>query len=357
MNAVEFPNIKPRQRSRRGTQRTTMLDVAKLADVSPSTVSLYLRKPEAVSDKLRDKVRQAIETLHYVPNRLAGSLAAAKSRTIAVIIPTISNSFFARSVEAMQEVAEKAGYNLLLGNSDFNPEREEELVRTFLEWSPAAMVLTGCHQNERTIGMLKAAGIPVGQMWELGTPHLGLQVGFDHTDLGQSALEHLYEGGCKHVVYLGVRLNCDHRARVRADAYVEAVKAAGLHAPLVINIPPTTEHLVQGAGTAIASALAANKSIDGVICSNDWLALGVLFEAQRRGIRVPERLSVIGYGDLDFAECSNPPLTTIRPHRWQIGSQLMQGLIERCEAPQEAWPDHAVDVGFELIPRATTRIM
>lgn len=333
-----------------------MLDVAKQANVSPSTVSLYLRKPDAVSEKLREKVRQVIEGLHYVPNRMAGSLAAAKSRTIAVIIPTISNSFFARSVEAMQEVAEKAGYNLLLGNSDFNPEREEELVRAFLEWSPAAVVLTGCHQNERTIGMLKAAGIPVGQMWELGTPHLGLQVGFDHTALGQSALEHLYEGGCKHVIYLGVRLDCDHRARVRADAYVEAVKAAGLHAPLVINIPPTTEHLVQGAGTAIASALAANKSIDGVICSNDWLALGVLFEAQRRGIRVPERLSVIGYGDLDFAECSNPPLTTIRPHRWQIGSQLMQGLIERCEATQDEWPDHAVDVGFDLIPRGTSRL-
>ncbi|MCP9761249.1 LacI family transcriptional regulator [Aquitalea sp. S1-19] len=101
MKTVDHAQDKPRQRNRRGTQRTTMLDVAKQANVSPSTVSLYLRKPDAVSEKLREKVRQVIEGLHYVPNRMAGSLAAAKSRTIAVIIPSISNNFFARTVSRL----------------------------------------------------------------------------------------------------------------------------------------------------------------------------------------------------------------------------------------------------------------
>lgn len=351
------PNSKPKSRARRNTQRATMLDVAQLADVSPSTVSLYLRKPEAVSDKLRDKVQQAIDTLHYVPNRIAGSLAAARSRTIAVVIPSIANSFFARTVETMQAISEKAGYNLLLANSEYDLKREEDLVRAFLEWSPAGVILTGCNHTENTRGMLASAGIPVGQMWDLGDPSLGLQVGFDNASVGYTALQHLYQGGCQRVIYLGVRLDIDHRARYRADGYAKAATADGRHVPRIIDLP-NNEHVVQEAGKAIAAAIASDPLIDGVICSNDSLALGVLLEAQRRGIRVPERLSVVGFGDLDFAECTIPPLTTIRPHRQQIGRRLMEIMIERCESwDSSEWPEQAIDVGFELIPRNTTRII
>ncbi|MGL6069789.1 LacI family DNA-binding transcriptional regulator [Craterilacuibacter sp.] len=334
-----------------------MMDVASLANVSPSTVSLYLRKSEAVSGKLRDKVQQAIDALHYVPNRIAGSLAAAKSNTIAVIIPSISNSFFARTVEAMQSISEKAGYSLLLGNSGFNIQREEELVRTFLQWSPAGVILTGCDHTDNTIGMLEAADIPVGQMWDLGEPSFGLQVGFDNQSVGRIALQHLHQGGCKRVIYMGSRLNIDRRARYRADGYANEVMRLGLHTPCILDLP-NNDQVVAEAGKAIATALAKDPLIDGVICSNDSLALGVLLEAQRRNIKVPERLSVIGFGDLDFAECTIPPLSTIRPHRNTIGRELMQAIIQRCEAPiNTEWPDLTMDVGFELIPRSTTRII
>ena len=156
---------------------------------------------------------------------------------------------------------------------------------------------------------------------------------------------------------MGSRLNIDSRARYRADGYVKEVMHLGLHTPCVLDLP-NNDQVVAEAGKAIAMALAKDPLIDGVICSNDSLALGVLLEAQRRNIKIPDRLSVIGFGDLDFSECTIPPLTTIRPHRNTIGRELMQAIIQRCESPiGTEWPDFTMDVGFELIPRSTTRII
>lgn len=346
------------KRRRRGKASVTILDVARVAEVSPSTVSLFLRRPDEVSAKLQARIRSAIESLPYVPNRLAGGLSASNSRTLVVLIPSLYNTFFAATVNAMQTECDRVGYTLLIGNTDYHKAQEERLVRTFLEWLPAGVILTGSEQSQETIRMLENAAIPVAQMWDIGGRSFGLQIGFDNRQVGAVAARHLCQGGCRNLIFLGARLDEDHRARARANGYVQVVEELGLPSKVISMSSASSQFSTQEAGQTIAAALAENPRIDGVICSNDAIALGVLFEAQRRGIAVPERLSLIGFGDLEFTRSTNPALTTIRLPRSNIGTLAVQRLLARCDSSEaREWPPEVIDVGFELVPRQTTRIV
>ena len=145
----ETPTVK-RQRVRRSMQRVTMTDVAERAEVSPSTVSLYIRKPDAVMPARGKAIERAIRALNYVPNMVAGGLAAATSRIVSVIVPSVRNAFFAETVAALQNELGRAGIQVLLGHAEYNPDTEEELVRAALSWSPAAIVLTGLSHSSTT---------------------------------------------------------------------------------------------------------------------------------------------------------------------------------------------------------------
>lgn len=336
-------------------KRATIIHVAEMANVSPSTVSLYLRRPEEVSDKLKDKIQKAIDALSYVPNKIAGGLSSSKSKTLCVTIPSLMNTFFAGTVHAMQNECDKAGYTLLIGSTDYNLAQEDKLVRTFLEWSPAGIILTGKDQAQKTKDLLMHSGIPIAQMWDIGAMDFDLQVGFDNYLVGETAAKHLYQGGCKNVVYLGARLDEDKRAGYRAKGY-ERIAALHQSQTQIIGLSSSSSQFSSlQAGEAIATALSLDPSIDGVICSNDSLALGVLFEMQRRHISVPDRLSIIGFGDLEFSRACTPALTTIRPHREKIGALTIRYLIDIINGNEI--PSPVIDVHFELVPRQSTKLV
>ncbi len=322
-----LPSRTPRKRSRRATQRLTMTDVASAAGVSPSTVSLYLRRPEAVSAELAARVRTVIDELGYVPNLVAGSLAAAKSRTVGVILPSITNSFYAETYNTLQQAFQAAHYQTLLGVSEFDPEREEELIRAMLAWSPAAMVVTGLHHTDRTRAMLGSCGVPVVETWDIPSaqsPAVDMSVGFSHFEVGRRQTSHLYDQGSRKVAYIGAAVHQDMRVRSRTDGYEDEVRRRGLHEPIAFTAPDTASTPV--GIWLIDEVLTTHPDIDGVVCSNDALALGVLFEANRKGLRVPDDLAVVGFGDLTFSASCIPPLTTVRPPQREIG-ELAAGLI------------------------------
>ena len=155
------------RRRRRRTQRVTLNDVAEMAGVSPSTVSLYVRKPDAVSDDRALKIAEAIAKLGYVPNLMAGGLAAASSRIVSVIVPSIRNAFFAETVSAIQAALGAEGLQVLLGHTEYSEAHEEALVRAALSWAPAAIVLTELTHSPGTRALLKVSDVPVVEMWEL----------------------------------------------------------------------------------------------------------------------------------------------------------------------------------------------
>lgn len=333
-------------------QRVTMNEVARLADVSPSTVSLYLRKPAAVTGATGQRIAQAIETLHYVPNLVAGGLAAATSRVVGVIVPSVRNAFFAETVSNLQSALAAEGLQLLLGHSEYSPEQEEALVRTTLSWSPAAIVLAGLEHSRRTRQLLMSAHVPVIEMWELGERPIDMAVGFSHRDVGSAAARHLQAAGCRQIAFLGARLEQDGRARQRAEGYSRVVSERGAVARVLDYPGPASPEV----GCKLLGRLLEEVGdVDAVICSNDLVALGVLFESQRRGIAVPNRLSVVGFGDMPFATQCIPPLTTIRPAGGLIGRRVAELILRHMRDGAVPEQERVIDTGFELVERESTR--
>ncbi|MEE1613334.1 LacI family DNA-binding transcriptional regulator [Microvirga sp. CF3016] len=333
-------------------QRVTMMDVAKLAQVSPSTVSLYLRKPAAVSPAAGKEIARAISTLGYVPNLVAGGLAAASSKVVSIIVPSIRNAFFAETVSTLQSELAAEGLQVLLGHSEYGEDQEEALVRTALSWAPAAVVLTGLSHSAETLKLLQASGVPVVEMWELGGKPIDMAVGFSHPHVGASAARHLLSKDRRTLAFLGARMQEDHRAEKRASGFSETACTEDLVACEIINHP--------GAATVEAGSLLLNRALqqlpnlDGIACSNDLIALGALFECQRRGIVVPDGIAVVGFGDLDFSASCIPSLTTIRPSGDLIGREVARLILNSIQGQHPEGAARIIDTGHVLIERRST---
>ncbi|QFU17969.1 substrate-binding domain-containing protein [Microvirga thermotolerans] len=329
-----------------------MMDVAKLARVSPSTVSLYLRRPSAVSPSAGQEIDRAISTLGYVPNLVAGGLAAASSKVVSIIVPSIRNAFFAETVSALQSELAADGLQVLLGHSEYAEDQEEALVRTALSWAPAAIVLTGLSHSAGTRKLLQASGIPVVEMWELGGKPIDMAVGFSHPQVGATAARHLLSKGRRSLAFLGARMQEDHRAEKRASGFAEAARAGGVSACEVLNHP--------GAATVEAGSLLLNRALqqvsglDGIACSNDLIALGALFECQRQGIAVPDEIAVMGFGDLSFSASCIPSLTTIRPSGELIGKEVARLILGSIHGERPEGASRIVDTGHVLIERKSS---
>lgn len=324
--------------------------VAERANVSPSTVSLFLRDPDAVSNKRAERIREAIAQTGYTINRLAGSLAASHSRTVAVIVPSMINAFFSETLQAMQDVFEARGYQLLISNSNYDTKREMELIRAHLSWSPAALVLTG-NQHSAVRSMLEETGIPVAQMWELGDDPFHLQVGFFHEHAGAALAKHLYETGLRSFTYVGLRMHLDRRAQKRAEGFSSWLEQKGCIAKIIALEESTSQAVLSNVFDELALI---TDQPQGLCCSNDVLAIGAIFESRRRGIEVPNQLAIAGFGDLPLSKVSAPRLTTIRPYPLEIGRVIATRLLHWIETGTLPDVPESVDMGFELIVREST---
>jgi LacI family gluconate utilization system Gnt-I transcriptional repressor len=339
-------------RKRRKMQRITMMDVAKLAQVSPSTVSLYLRKPEAVSPAAGQGIARAIAALGYVPNLVAGGLAAASSKVVSIIVPSIRNAFFAETVSAIQSELAAEGFQVLLGHSEYGEDQEEALVRTALSWAPAAIVLTGLSHSSNTRKLVEASGVPVVEMWELGSEPINMAVGFSHPQVGGSAARHLLSKGRGTLAFLGARMQEDHRAAQRAGGFEETIRASGAGSCLIINHPGAAS--VETGALLLNRALQQIPDLNGIACSNDLIALGVLFECQRQSIKIPDEIAVVGFGDLDFSASCVPSLTTIRPSGDLIGKEVARLILNSIHGERLGGPAPIIDTGHVLIERRST---
>lgn len=339
-----------RVRRRRGAARVTLNDVAGRAGVSPSTVSLYLRKPDAVLPATGRQIADAIEAMGYVPNLVAGGLAAGSSRVVSIIVPSIRNAFFAETVSTIQAELASEGLQVLLGHTEYDDGAEEALVRTALSWAPAAIVLTGLGHADPVRRLLGGSAAPVIEMWELGGEPLDMAVGFDHAEVGRSAARHLLARGATRLAFVGARMSEDRRARQRAGGFAEVCAAAGAPCEVLDHAGPAS---VEAGAILLGRALGAAGRPAAIGCSNDLIALGALFEAQRRGVAIPGQLQVVGFGDLEFSGSCIPSLTTVRPSGALIGREVARLVRESLHGRRPA-RGTVVDVGHVLVERRTT---
>lgn len=328
-------------------RRATVNDVASLAGVSAMTVSRAVNKPEQVPAATLAKVREAIAMTGYVPNLLAGGLRSNKSRLVAAVVPTLAGPVFLETIESLTAALAAKGYQLMLGQSGYANSREDDLLSAIIGRRPDGIVLTGILHSAEGRHRLLASGIPIVETWDLTPTPLDMLVGFSHVEVGREVCRFLQGKGRKRLAVLG---GDDERSRRRSDAFVQMAAQLGL--------PPVTVHLVPapttlGSGRAgLRALLAENAAIDAVFCSSDLLGLGVLIEAQSQGIAVPQRLAVVGFGDLSLARDLNPALTTVRIDGSRIGEEAARCIVERAQGREVA--DRVVDLGFSIVERDST---
>jgi LacI family transcriptional regulator, gluconate utilization system Gnt-I transcriptional repressor len=346
MRAMPAPKP-PSRRPRRGSGAVTLHDVARLAGVAPITASRALNTPERVSTEVRERVAVAIRTTGYVANRLAGGLASVRSRLVAAVVPTIVGPVFLRTVQALTEALESAGYQLMLGQSGYEDTREDALLEAIIGRRPDGIVLVGTTHSVAVRARLAAANIPVVETWDLTQQPIDLVVGFSHADVGCAVAGFLVS---KRHRRLAVIAGDDERSRRRQDAFCSAARELGVTDVRAVEVPaPTT---LRSGREALRGLLAARKPPDAIFCSSDLLALGVLTQAHAQGITVPDRLAVVGFGDIDFATDLDPPLTTVRIDGAAIGRQAARFIVDRAEGREIE--SRIVDVGFEIVVRGST---
>ena len=339
------------RRPRRGAGGITLGDVARLAGVSPITASRALNTPDQVAKETLERVREAVSRTGYVPNRLAGGLASARSRLVAAVVPTITGPVFMEMVESLTAALADAGYQLMLGQSGYTQSREDALLDAIIGRRPDGIVLTGIMHSPEGRRRLLASGIPVVETWDLTPTPIDMLVGFSHLQAGAAVAQHLHAKGRRRVALLS---GDDERAQRRNRGFIDEALRLGLARSAdeipVRRVPaPTT----LGSGRAgLAALLAETPDLDAVACSSDLLALGVLTEAAARGISVPGRLAVMGFGDLAFAGDTHPALSTVRIDGTAIGRRAAGFIVERAEG--RAVGDKVVDLGFQIVERATT---
>ncbi|WP_016836249.1 LacI family DNA-binding transcriptional regulator [Herbaspirillum lusitanum] len=326
----------------------TLRDVARLAGVAPITASRALNTPDAVSETVLKKVRDAVERTGYVPNLLAGGLASKKSRLVAAVVPTIVGPIFLETVQSLTEALADAGYQLMLGQSGYENSREDALLEAIIGRRPDGVVLTGIMRSPESRKRLLASGIPVVETWDLTPTPIDMLVGFSHEAIGREVARYLHQRGRKKVAVVGGR---DERSQRRMNAFAQECVALGMHegrAPLPMHHVTAPTTLGQGR-QGLAELLQAQPDLDAIFCSSDILAMGVMIEAQVRGIAIPSQLALMGFGDLSFSRDLHPQLTTVRIDGTGIGKAAARFIIERAEGREV--PERVHDIGFTIIER------
>lgn len=334
-----------------------MRDVSRLARVSPMTVSRVFADPDSVAEATRERVIKAVEQLGYVPDLVAGALSSRRTNFVGLILPTLTNANFGDTAQGLAEVLQQDSYQLLIGYTLYQMAEEERLVRALLARRPEAIVIVGSIHTATTRAMLNRADIPVVEIWEQPSPPLDHAVGFSNFEVGRAAARHLVSLGHRRIGAIGPTSNenvCDHRGEARLEGFASALREAGLPDELVLRhgLPPAGHHH----GTAAMAALLERApDVEAVFAISDLSAFGALMECHRRGISVPDQISLMGFGDFDVGQVCFPALTTIGVNARDIGRSTGTLLRTLLGKGADAQGPARIAVGFELIQRGTTR--
>ena len=305
-------------------------DVARRAGVSLGTVSNVLNRPDQVSAGSRERVLAAIAELGFVRNESARQLRAGTSRTLGLVVLDIANPFFTDVARGVEDVANEAGLAVILCNSDDLPAKEAAYLDLLAEQRVQGVLITPTAEISPHLAALRRRGTPV-VLLDRRAPGPGqCAVTVDDVLGGRLAAEHLLERGHRRIAFVGGSSGLPQVEERHAGVVAAVREAFGGEDALTVHSP---EKLTVAAGREAAAAMLgtpADHRPTAVVCANDLLALGVLQELVRHGVRVPEECAVVGYDDIDFAAAAAVPLTSVRKPRQELGRRAAQLLLDEA---------------------------
>jgi LacI family transcriptional regulator, repressor for deo operon, udp, cdd, tsx, nupC, and nupG len=335
-----------------GPGRTaTIREVAERAGVSTATVSRVLSGDPVVAADTRQTVLEAVAALRYAPNAAARNLRTLRSRKLLVTVPDIANAFFAVILQSIENAALRAGYAVLLGDTQHDPKREDRYAQMLLTREADGLIFLG-HRLPSAIAHLVRASAPdrapIVNACEF-SPSLGVpSVHIDNVKAGSDAVDHLCGLGHRRLAVITGPLESP-LSRDRLKGVQKSAKGHGVERQLVVI---HGDFSVRSGISGGDQLLGQKKRPTAVFCFSDEMALGVLRASRERGLRVPEDLSVMGFDDMRFAQYAEPPLTTIRQPMQEIGEEAVRLLLRILN--RELSEAVSVTLPHDLVVRLST---
>ncbi|MFH5879434.1 LacI family DNA-binding transcriptional regulator [Arthrobacter sp. NA-172] len=314
------------------TRAASIKDVANHARVAVGTVSNVLNNPDKVAKSTKERVLLAIDELGFIRNDAARQLRAGHSRTIGVVVLDVGNPFFTSVVRAAESAAETHGSAVLLGDSGHDSYRESHYIDLFQEQRVQGLLISPVGDVTERLNLLRERGIPAVLMDRLADGTNYSSVSVNDVEGGYLAIKHLLDVGRRRLALVTGPTS----VRQFADRLEGARRA-------VAEVPESSLEIIECKGQTVLAGRGVGDSLversaeqlpDGIFCTNDLLALGVMQSlAMTHRIRIPEDIALIGYDDIDFAASAVVPLSSIRQPTEAIGRTAIQLLMEELNAP------------------------
>lgn len=308
--------------------RPKLTDVAKKAQVSPTTVSRVINNYGYLSQKTKDKVYAAMKELNYQPNSLARSLQGKKTHLIDLIFPHVTNPFFAELTQAIEEKLFALGYKVILCNAGQDKQKEREYLQMLIA-NQVDGIIAGAHNLG--IEEYQQADLPIVSFDRKLADQMPI-VSCDNYQGGVLATEELYRAGCREIFFLGNPLKKGNPTDLRLRGYQDVITKYQLKEHF---------HTINFFDSATIRALAIrnlleNNQVDGIVCTDDLAAVLVLQEARRLNIAVPQELKVTGFDGTRLMQDYHPELSTIQQPTADIAALLVEVLMQRINHPDTA---------------------
>lgn len=340
-------------RKRRNTGRVTLQEVADYAGVGTMTVSRALRMPEQVSDKLREKIENAVDVLGYIPNRAAGALASAYSNTIAVLLPSLTDKASSHFMQSLQNILNKHELQVLLGCHEYNQNKEDNILMMLLQSNPAALVIFGSQLADSTYQSIERTNIPTVNVVGAHYKQAKITVESAFSAATHSLTEHLLDKGCSNIGYIGARMD-NRLQKQQLNGWHKAMLEGYKNADQIVTTPEAPS--LQFGRHALNEMLQRQPELDGVICSHEEIALGVLFECQRRLLKIPGDIAVACLDGSENCDQTYPTLTSVRFDYRKMGEDTGKMLIDMLAVGEDSalQSTKLCDVGYQFEPRQSS---
>ena len=319
------------------SRQTTLRDVAAHCGLSLATVSRVLSDSSyTVSESTRQRVLDSARTLNYMPNELGKSLKTRSTRDIGVILPNITNPYYALLLQGITDEAERFGYHILLCSSHRNPEREAENISTLLGKRVDGILLSSINPDPEAVHRAQAAACPllaIEQPLSVPCP----LVGFDYRGGAMMAARHLIELGHKRIAFIGAPLDRPSR-RMMLEGYRAALTEHSI--PLRseyelldgVDSERRSTYEIENGQECARRILRMNPMPTACVCLNDMTAIGAMRAFTAAGVRVPEDISLIGFDNIPFCELTSPALTTVEQHARELGALSVRRLLGKDDS-------------------------
>jgi LacI family transcriptional regulator len=330
-----------------GGKAASINDVARLAGVSPATVSNALTGRKPVSPKLVKRVQSAVKALDYRADPLASMLRSGASKIVAVLVPDLDNPFFTSIVSSVEDCLGKDRYEVIVASSHGQESLEKSRLKAILAWRPAGLVVVPCADEFSARKLVRASKAPYVVADRVTNNSNADTVSVDNEEAGAIGARHLVDLGHRNILIAATSLSLAN-IRQRCSGASQVLHSRGLPKPAVVELG----FAIDAAGERLAKWFDRNPAPTAILALTNSTTLGVLATMAERGLRLPENISLIGFDDYAWMSARATPLTAIRQPVRDMGRILWQRLSARING--DASPVQHVRLPCELLVRAST---